>query len=108
MLRALFFGLPAVTFVLGLPLAFRWVPPNRLYGFRTSTTYSSLDAWYQINFATGVALVAGGVLTGVAVALLAYGVIALKPEARYLTGILLTGLLMFASLIPVALYSNRF
>jgi hypothetical protein len=108
MLRALFFGMPAVILILGLPLAFRWVPPNRLYGFRTSTTFSSVDAWYQINFATGVALVAAGVLSGVAVVLLAYDVIALKPEARYLTGILLTGLLLIASLTPVALYSNRF
>jgi hypothetical protein len=108
MLRALFFGMPAVIFLLGLPLAFRWVSPNRLYGFRTATTFSSLDAWYQINFATGVALVAAGVLSGLAVVLLACGLIALKPEARYLTGILLTGLLLLACLIPVALYSNRF
>jgi hypothetical protein len=108
MLRALFFGLPAVTFILGLPLAFRSVPPNRFYGFRASTTILSLDAWYQINFATDVALVAAGVLSGVAVVLLAYDVIALKSEARYLTGILVMGLLLFASLIRVALYSNRF
>jgi hypothetical protein len=108
MLRALFFGLPPIIFILGLPLAFRWVPLNRLYGFRTSTTFSSLDSWYQINFATGLALVAAGVLSGVAVVLLDYDVIALKPEARYIAGILITGLLLLASLIPVVLYSNRF
>ena len=108
MLRALFLGFPALIFVLGIPLAARWVPPNRLYGFRTSTTFSSVDAWYKINLATGVALLAAGVLSGVVVILLDHGVIALKPEPRYLVGILLTGLLLLAFLIPVVLYSNRF
>ena len=107
-LRALFLGLPAVVFVLGIPLALRWVPPNRLYGFRTSTTFSSLDAWYRINFATGVALIAAGVLSGAVIVLLDHGMIALKPEPRYFMGILLTGLLLLVSLLPVVLYSNRF
>ena len=108
MLRALFFGFPGLIFVLGLPLAFGWVPPNRLYGFRTSTTFSSLDAWYYINLATGVALIVAGILGGLVIFLLDHGVIALKPEPRYLVGVLLTGLLLLGSLIPVVLYSNRF
>jgi hypothetical protein len=108
MLRVLYYGLPALIFVAGLPLALRWVAPNRLYGFRTATTFSSLDAWYQINFATGVALIAAGILSGVVVVLLDHGVVVLKPEARYLAGILLTGLLLLTSLIPVVLYSERF
>jgi len=107
-LRAIFLGFPVVIFLLGLPLALGWVPPNPLYGFRTPTTFSSLEAWYQINFATGLALVAAGVLSGLVVILLDYCVTVLKPEARYLTGSLITGLLLLASLIPVVLYSNRF
>jgi len=107
MLRALFFGLPPLVFVLGFPLALRSVPPNRLYGFRTSTTFSSLDAWYRINSATGVALMAAGVLGGAVILLLDHGVIALKPESRYLFGIPLTGLLLLVSLLPVVLYSDR-
>jgi hypothetical protein len=108
MLRVLFLGLPALIFVLGFPLALGWVSPNRFYGFRTATTFSSFDAWYRINFATGVALIVAGVLSGMAVFLLDHGVIALKPEARHLVGILLTGLFLLASLIPVVLYSDRF
>ena len=84
------------------------MPPNRLYGFRTSTTFSFVDAWYRINFATGMALVAAGVLSGVVVVLLDHGVTALKPEPRYLVGIPLTGLLLLVFLLPVVLYSNRF
>ena len=108
MLRTLFFGLPAMTFVLGVPLAMRLVPPNRFYGFRTATTYSSLEAWYQINFATGLAMIAAGAVGGFIVLLLSQGVIVLKPEACYIIGILLTGVVTLLFLIPVAIYSNRF
>ena len=108
MLRTLFFGLPAMTFVLGVPLAMKLAPPNRFYGFRTPTTYSSLEAWYQINFATGLAMMAAGAVGGFFVLLLSHGVIALKPEACYIIGILLTGVVTLLSLVPVAIYSNRF
>ncbi len=52
MVRALFMGLPALTLVLGIPLALKLVPPNRVYGYRTATTFASPEAWYQVNFAT--------------------------------------------------------
>jgi hypothetical protein len=52
MLRALFIGLPILVFLSGVPLALRLVPPNRFYGFRTATTFSSLDACFMIKFAT--------------------------------------------------------
>jgi SdpI/YfhL protein family len=108
MLRVLFFGLPAVTFVLGVPLALKLVPPNRFYGYRTATTFASLDAWYQINFATGLALVAAGIVAGILVLLLSQGLFGLKPEVRYLVGVMLTALIMMAALIPVAIFSNKF
>ncbi|HUN42589.1 MAG TPA: SdpI family protein [Acetobacteraceae bacterium] len=108
MLRVLFFGLPVLVFAVGLPLALRWVPPNRFYGFRTSTTLLSLDAWYRINFATGVALSVAGALGGVVAVLLGQGMVVLKPEVRYLVGVLLSGLLLLASLVPVVFYANRF
>jgi SdpI/YfhL protein family len=108
MLRTLFIGLPALIFVLGVPLALRVVPPNRFYGFRTSTTFSSLDAWYQINYATGLSMMAAGVVGGLCALVLGYGVTWMKPEVRYLTGILLTTLVMLAFFIPVVIYSGKF
>jgi hypothetical protein len=107
-LRVLFVGLPVLVFITGIPLALRLVPPNRWYGFRTAATLSSPEAWYPINAATGVALVAAGALGGIVVLLLSQGVIALKPTLRYALGMLLTALFMLASLIPVVLYANRF
>jgi uncharacterized membrane protein len=108
MLQVLFFGLPALSFALGIPLALRLVPPNRFYGFRTATSFSSLEAWYQINFATGLAMMAAGAAGGVLALLLAQGAIALKPEARYVSGILFTAAATAASLIPVAIYASKF
>ncbi|MGH6836911.1 MAG: SdpI family protein [Methylocella sp.] len=64
--------------MLGIPLASKLVAPNRFYGFRTSTTFSSPEAWYQINFATGLALIAAGLVSGLLVLLLSYGIIMLK------------------------------
>jgi len=108
MLPILFAGFPIMTFALGIPLALKLVPPNRFYGFRTSTTLSSVEAWYQINFVTGLALIAAGVVGGLAALLLSHGVIALKPEFRYTIGILLTALATLVFLIPVVFYANRF
>ena len=83
------------------------MPPNRFYGFRTATSYSSADAWYQINFATGLALVAAGAVAGLLVLFLSHGLFTLKPEVRYLVGILLTAIITLVFLVPVVIYSNR-
>jgi SdpI/YfhL protein family len=107
MLRLLFIGLPAFAFLAGIPLALRLVPPNRFYGYRTATSFASLEAWYELNWATGVALIAAGIVGAIAVLLLAQGIFSLKPEARYLTGVLVT-LALIAFLIPVVIYSNKF
>jgi uncharacterized membrane protein len=107
-LRVLFAGLPALLLVTGIPLALGIVPPNPFYGFRTSTTFSSDEVWYQVNRATGLALIAAGIAGGVCVLLLGWGAFALRPEARYLTGILLTALFTILFLIPVVVYSDRF
>jgi len=99
MLRMLFIGLPTLLLVSGIPLALKLVPPNRFYGFRTSTTFSSLDAWYQINFATGLALIAAGLVGLLSVLLLSRGIITLKPEPRYVMGLLLTGIVTLLSIL---------
>jgi hypothetical protein len=108
MLRTLFIGLPALFLVLGIPLALRVVPQNKFYGFRTSATFSSPDTWYQINFATGLALIAAGVMAGLLALMLSYGLIVLKAENRYIVGIMLTILVTMLFMIPVVIYSDRF
>src|SRR5215469_5031643 len=108
MLRVLFIAMPGLLLVTGVPLALRLVPPNRFYGYRTPTSFASLDAWYQLNWATGWAMIAAGIAGGIAALALALGLFDLKPEARYLIGILVTALASLAFLIPVVIYSNKF
>jgi SdpI/YfhL protein family len=108
MLQALFFGLPVLIFASGIPLALKWVPPNGLYSFRTATTFASLDAWYRINAATGLALAAAGIVAGIVVLLLHQGLFALKPELRYTAGVTATGVIVLGFLIPVVIYANKF
>ena len=42
--------------VIALPLALRWVGPNRFYGFRTRATLSDRALWYSANAFAGWAL----------------------------------------------------
>jgi hypothetical protein len=56
--------LPASLIVLAIPLIFRKVPPNPLYGFRTSKTLSDAGIWYEANAGAGwdVALAGAAIL----------------------------------------------
>src|SRR4051794_10968931 len=44
-----------------IPLILKMVPPNWVYGFRTTVTLSRIDIWYSANAFMGSALVAGSV-----------------------------------------------
>ncbi|MDZ4658954.1 MAG: SdpI family protein [Bythopirellula sp.] len=49
--------------LLGLPLYFRKVPPNRFYGFRTGRTLADPEVWYAVNRVTGGWMVLTGAVT---------------------------------------------
>jgi len=55
--------LPAILMVLAVPLVLGIVPPNMLYGFRTSKTRSSPEIWYPANRFAGWWMIAAGALT---------------------------------------------
>ena len=60
---------PILLIALGLPLIFRLVPRNWLYGTRTLRTLRGPEeTWYRQNIITGVAMVLIGVIWGVVVA----------------------------------------
>lgn len=53
--------------LLGLPLYFRKVPPNRFYGFRTDRTLAEPKVWYAVNRVSGAGmLLTGAIMAGVA------------------------------------------
>lgn len=60
---------PVLFIALGLPLVFRLVPRNYLYGLRSPRTlWTTEDTWYIQNVITGVAMVAVGVVWLIVVA----------------------------------------
>ncbi len=52
-----------IVVLLGIPLYFRKVPPNRFYGFRTGRTLSDPQVWYEVNRVTGGWMVITGAAT---------------------------------------------
>ena len=42
-------ALGPVLILLSIPLVFRWVPRNRVYGFRVYATLRHDDVWYDVN-----------------------------------------------------------
>jgi uncharacterized membrane protein len=52
-----------VLVLLGLPLYFRKIPPNRFYGFRTERTLNNPEVWYPVNRVTGGWMVVTGAIT---------------------------------------------
>ena len=55
------FGGSYLLFILAaIPLYLRRVPPNALYGFRTSKTKSNPDIWYAANAQAGKDLMVAG------------------------------------------------
>ena len=57
--------LGTLLFALAIPLVSRWVPPNPVYGVRTSKTYSDRELWYTANRSAGITMA----ITGIAMAL---------------------------------------
>lgn len=85
--RARLFASAIVIGAICVPLIFRIVPPNGVYGFRTSVTRSSVDIWYSANAFLGWALLVGAVVGSTVVAYL--------PENAK------RGLLLAAFLLPL-------
>ncbi len=52
-------GVALVIATTALPLVLGWVPPNRLYGFRTPETLASEEAWYRGNQLMGCYMLVG-------------------------------------------------
>lgn len=100
-------GIPALFFAIGLPLALGWVPPNRWYGYRTAATLADPGIWYSVNRTGGLAMMAAGVLAGLAnvILLLCFGDGPPEPVSSWISlqsagwGIL--------SMIPPWLHSRR-
>lgn len=86
---------PIIVGLLCIPLFFKKVPRNPLYGFRTQYTMSSDKAWYSTNKAAGAGGVIGGILWLLAVIFLPI----LGTPVQYAT---LTGLALLIVSLAIA------
>lgn len=48
-----FYWVPLLVMAVSVPMLLGMVPPNRIYGFRTSTTLASPEVWYPANRVAG-------------------------------------------------------
>ena len=48
--------------LISIPLIKELIPPNRIYGFRTRTTLSNKDIWYNVNKYAGKDLFVAGLI----------------------------------------------
>jgi uncharacterized membrane protein len=55
-----------LLFAIGVPLALKLVPPNSVYGVRTSKTRASLEVWYASNRSAGINMAIAGIVIAVA------------------------------------------
>lgn len=55
-------ALGPLLLVLAVPLMLRWVPRNRLYGFRVAATLRDDAVWYEVNASAGRQSVSLGAL----------------------------------------------
>jgi hypothetical protein len=55
-------AVPVMFVALGLPLVFRLIPKNPLYGLRTPRTFADEKTWYAQNTITGWAITLVGVV----------------------------------------------
>lgn len=55
-------ALGPVLILVSIPLMLRWVPPNRIYGFRIAATLRNRSVWYDANARAGWHCFLAGVL----------------------------------------------
>ena len=52
-----------IVLIISIPLVFKWVPQNQIYGVRTKRTLADRDLWYRANRFMGWALVASSAIS---------------------------------------------
>ena len=88
-----------LLFAIGVPLALKLVPPNPVYGVRTSKTWSSREVWYAANRSAGINMAIAGIVIAVA----ALVVPRLMPDYSEGARVLIIGVIViFAILIMLA------
>jgi SdpI/YhfL family protein len=102
LVSAFTFVLPILVAALGVPLMLDWIPPNRFYGFRTPATLASTQLWYDVNRATGAALLIAGVVGFAGACVIALVGADWSLERRYIMAFCWQGVCVLVGLFVVA------
>ena len=93
----------AVFCLLSIPLIFRKVPRNSLYGYRTRTTLSDDRIWYETNAYFGLRFIIGSIVSA-CLAIIVYECRCISPDMYPLV----TVVLLAAPVAIAGLLTTRF
>lgn len=93
----------ALLMALSLPLVWRKIPPNGLYGFRVAKSLNNPQVWYEVNAYSGKRLFWTGLSTVVAAAAL-YRVPDIGVDAYALGVLAVFSVVMAISLVQSVKY----
>jgi hypothetical protein len=91
---------------LSLPLIFRKVKPNPLYGFRVAQTMDNPEVWYEVNAYSGVRLLVTGLLT-ILSAIGVYLIPGISLDTYALICLGVVGFFLIGGLIQCVLYLKK-
>ena len=95
-------GTGLVLILIALPLLFRWVPPNSLYGLRVPATHADEWVWYESNAKSARDICLLGVV--LIVLALALDRIPVIPRTSH---IVVSGVATIAGIVIVAVVGTR-
>lgn len=99
--------LPLSIMALVIPMALQWVPPNGVYGFRTTKTLSSPEVWFKANRVSAFYMIAALALSTI-FNLILWWTQSDWPESRLVFWMGNSiGVSVFLSLIPSFLYLRK-
>lgn len=104
-LLAIFAGVGILFVLIALPLVYRKIAPNNLYGVRTNKTLADKTLWYEANHRFGKDIMFGGI--GIVIIVVTITALAKSSISPDVLAVLLL-LAMFAAILFAALRCQRF
>jgi uncharacterized membrane protein len=91
--------MPWVLAIVGSPMAWRMVPPNRFWGVRLPFTMASTHAWYETNALAGRTLVVASLVGALVDIPFVFWPASLDEDARTLIAVGCVTLIVMGSLL---------
>ena len=103
---SLFISSGVLLILLSIPMIFRWIKPNGLYGFRVRRTLENPEIWYLVNSYSGKWLLAVG-LVEVLASIGLYLIPGISLDTYALSVLAVFSLMFAITIIASVRYMNR-